>query len=48
MEKTYTLNLRSVVCQLYLNKAVGKKIKKKKKGNNKNQKPWRLPRWSSG
>ena len=36
MEKTYTLNLRSVVCQLYLNKAVGKKIKKKKR---KQQKP---------
>ena len=36
MDKLYTLNLHSVVCQLYLNKAVGKKIKKKKKGNNKN------------
>ena len=43
MEKTYTLNLRSVACQLYLNKAVGKKIKKKKKETTKTKNPEDFP-----
>ena len=48
MDKLYTLNLHSVVCQLYLNKAVGKKIEKKKKETTKNKNPEDFPDGLSG